>query len=98
MASDEQRAMSAEVRKVLKSAYDRGHDAGGKEGYEAGLKRANRQALLETHADSLESAAARVDDEPAKTGFKEAAGILRDLAAQGPPEKGPGRVVERKAG
>jgi hypothetical protein len=98
MASEDQRTQAAEVRKVLKNAWERGEKSGEERGYEAGLKYAMRQALLKTHAEALEAAAKRVDDEPATTGFKEAASILRDLAAQGPPEEPESKVIERKAG
>lgn len=94
MADETQRQLAAEARKVLKVAQDRGVEEGEKLGYEKGVKSASRQAMLEMHAAGLEAAAEIAEDETSETAFKEAAGILRDLADRG--SDGIGRRVERR--
>jgi flagellar biosynthesis/type III secretory pathway protein FliH len=95
VATEAQRQIAADARKVLKQARDQGCEEGERLGYEKGVKASSRQALLEMHAAGLLAAANLVDDEPAMTAFKEAASILTDLAEQG--ADGVGRRVKRQA-
>lgn len=81
--------MAKDVRAILKIQYDRGFEAGRKQGFTEGVAQANRQAMLTLQAETLEAAARRVEDEPATTGLNEAAAILRDLADSGPVEPAP---------
>lgn len=95
MANSDSRELAADARKVLKKAHERGVEEGEQVGYEKGLAAASRRALLEMHADGMESSSKLVEDESAETALKEAAGILRDLVERG--ADGVGRRVRRRS-